>query len=526
MPYKYTKYIKIIILILIWIALVVIVLSIKDIGSYKIPKFQYTVTSLPYDELTKLLPERVDFISKNSGIFDIVQKNKLSAIKNAYVSNASSNQNWRNILATMQLPNASYGFYPVEPLPDPNAISFRFNQGISGWHWAYQTYMDPETKTTSSVFSNLLHFDMIPPKMMKKYKLEQGTCSYYAICCGVSEKGVWHVSPYVIARGTYTGRSLGTFDFSLVETSDTRLHKFNWSSPNFGELVLDCEWLDGNDKIISVSATSISSRPPFFDAKNGCAPCVGGAGSLYMSFTHLNCDATISIDESSNSYTNGVGWLDHQLANATPSNFIYKIINNILPKPVGLPKYFWLILQLSDVTQYMIAVFPSYNGNVKVGDIFQKEVTVNKYGPTDIPQFACCDKSVEVMSIMLYEGVAYPTSYKIKINGDEYMLDSRPFGFPISPDPSSEFNVHFDGSALVYDKNNNVVGTGFCEANQLLDADSFNKNSWQSAGITDISAMQSKVPFVQILPSYILLFIIIISFILSIYVGYRVVELR
>jgi hypothetical protein len=115
--------------------------------------------------------------------------------------------------------------------------------------------------------------------------------------------------------------------------------------------------------------------------------------------------------------------------------------------------------------------------------------------------------------------IVFPIKYSIEIkdkdnNSHLYILDSTSFGNTVTIDNSS--NLHWSGSTLLYE-NNNIVGTGFLEANQFQNKEDYFKNIFKNnnlIGSYDGFLNKRVLSFSQIIPSLVLLLILLILIIL------------
>jgi hypothetical protein len=147
------------------------------------------------------------------------------------------------------------------------------------------------------------------------------------------------------------------------------------------------------------------------------------------------------------------------------------------PQVSGLGKYLWLNLHLKDSLQYMIYQFFPLNENIKTG--FHFNSVQKRYGENGLEDKLSGD--VEVLKTTIIDSTEYPVKYKIKTQDGTYILDATKFSKSISIDVTN--NIHWDGSAIVYDTLGNMVGTGFLEANQFADPTVYAKNELAALGL-------------------------------------------
>jgi hypothetical protein len=521
---------KVTIIVLFWAIILSIIFNYRYIGEYKTPSFPYTGTSITMEKLQPLFQERVDYVTKNSGILDPYDKKKLDIVSQLYKTNTDMR---KNIAATiMLLPNSSIGFYPIYPISDPNTITFRFNQGTIGWHFLYGTYYDINTKNNVTYFCYIAHLDIIPPDMMAKYNMNEGEGSYYSIAIGCGINGQWEKSPWILTRGTFEALSISTFSFTGLDLSNG--DSIVWRSLLNGQFELITTFTSTNTKKCIINTKMDAIRPPFLDAPGGCMPCASGAGTLYSSYTQMSVSGNVSIDSTTTSFTNAIGWVDNQWLSLQINEIPLKILSNIAQSSKGLARYMWLNLHVNNNLQYMINVHPTPGSNtytVLKGNKYTTECNTIRYPESNIPEYGV-STSVTVLDTVLVGKTEFPTKYLISIEGVEYTLDSTPFGSTVTYDITG--NDHWDGSSLLYDYKGDLIGTGFLEASQLQQDSEYNNNKYIVSGIdvtssasqTTISTLQAKMPFSQILPSYIVLILFILAIIISIVIGYKIIKGR
>ena len=452
-------------------------------------------------------------------MFDPYDKKKVNIVKNLCNSNIDIRQSILSVIAL--LPNGCLGFFPLYPSLDPNTMTFRFGQGTTEWHFMYSTSYDPVTKNNSSFFCYIMRLDMLPPPVLKKHNLKEGDASYYNLALGVGINGVWESSPLIICRGTYTAISVTNFTFEALDIDNGST---SWSSTLNGEFNLSYTFKSKNSKTCSFDGVLQAMRPPFLAAPDGCAPCTGGAGTLYTSYTQLQVQGTVKIDSSIATQTNAVGWVDHQWINSQVNDLPLKLLSNFSTAPRGLGKYLWLNLHVNDNLQYMISIFPKSTAG-KGQKFSGTDLYTNRYPHTNITEHNV-PSTAEVIDSIKIGNTEYPIKYKITIESEIYTMDSTPFGVTTTVDGSG--NDHWDGSGLLYDYANNLIGTCFFEANQLQDKNEYNNNKYLACGVNitaDSSTLSStKLPFTQLLPTYSFFLILIVALILTIWLVYRIVK--
>src|SRR6185437_10542533 len=351
------------------------------------------------------------------------------------------------------------------------------------------------TPSVANYFFYLLRNEVIPDQLRKTLNLNPGQGTYYNIVGGVGVNGDWSYSPFMVCRGTYNVTTETTFSFEALKSSDTGLSEdlptgweCTFDSPTTGYFNIDMKWPDPQSKSggqLGFTAVLQSVRAPFYVNPGGCMPCSGGAGTLYFSFTQMVTEATLlTSGQTSTSFSNGTGWIDRQWLNNYISNKSLKALSNVVGTfsivKKGLGRYLWYNLHLSPSLQYMVNVYPTKD--LKAGDTLS--TLINKYADNttwNINGTVTVEETVDVQDPNTGATIKYPTiltfhipNKKSSTGEDIYCLDTTPFGVNVTVDLSN--NIHWTGSAILYDSQNRMVGTGFAEANQLQDNNTYTSN--------------------------------------------------
>jgi predicted secreted hydrolase len=476
--------------------------------------------SMPFLSFRKLLPERFNYIRSKSTFLEPYDKNKLNFMESKI--GAVSDQ--QMLFMMMAAPNSDIGYYRLEPFEDPALhTSFQFEQGNIDWFWIYGTFVDSAGET-ASYMNYFFRMDMYPPDLRKSLKLPMGSTTFYFISSGVGKNNVWSYSPFKIFRGDYNIVSDSVF--SLTALDMPKGWRFNFRMNSAGKFSLESNWVDAFNKSQGITMDLDAERPPLLNAPGGCAPCAGGAGTLYFSYTQLKTYGALTLDDSLSNYFGGTGWIDRQWANGQVSTVYLSLLNNITSmfngKQSGLGKYIWLNLHPDKELQYMIYCFPPPEGKVTKGSKF--EMTINRYGAGD-PEYSLKGEG-EVLETVMNNGIEFPVKYRLVTKDGTFILDGSKFANSVSIDVSN--NIHWDGSAIVYDESGKNVGTGFLEANQFTDEDIFVKNEIRAMGIDTTQENmalfkgEAKLPFSQGWPSLLTVVLIAAAVIALLIFSFRI----
>lgn len=461
-----------------------------------------TYTSMPYSEFNKLIPQRLQYVKDKSTFLEPYDKNKLEFI----MQNIGSVTDMQKIIMMAGVPNVEMGYYGIDPIKqDPKVLSsFQFEQGMTGWFWIYGTFID-STGNTASFMYYIVRMDMFPPELRKEMNLPMGSTTYYFISTGVGRGNEWKYSPFMFVRGEYKINSDSSFSFKAIDAPAGWVSNLNMDS--FGNFEIESGWADSAGKKNGFAANMQAERTPFLNNPGGCTPCAGGAGTLYFSYTQLNTNGSITLNDSAAAYRNGNGWVDRQWLNRQVSTVYFSLFANIVnvfeTETRGLGKYVWLNLHLKKDLQYMVSGNFSENELITKGTVFQ--TNTNRYGPNDDIQWKIKGVTAEVLDTMTTDGINFPVKYKINTPDGVYILDVAKFPNSVSIDLTN--NLHYNGSGLVYDTTGRLVGTGFMEANQFAPNSQYTANVLKGMGL-DTTAQNiamfsgySQLPFWEGFPS-------------------------
>lgn len=502
---------------IIFVLLTIFLLTYKS-NMKKVPELKPgKYVSMPFEQMKKYTDERIKYIEKHQNLLNPYNKDNFNMIVKA-VKNAKDLDTY--VRALMTLPSIDIGYYPLLPLdkqPDDYML-FQYEQGYRGWYWIYGTFLEENGKN-GSYFAYIVRVDLLPPDLRNKLNIPLGASTYYIVSTGASVDGDWKYSKNSILPGVYTVIDKNNFKFE-VNTDDMKL-QLNGLGDNF-QITSTFNNYDINsqknlNKFTSFTGNLHMKRPGFFNGKNGCSPCIDGAGTLYFSKTYGITDATINLNENNYEFVEGQCWIDRQwLHEYSHSLFINalqgvkKTFSNVEP---GLPKYLWMPLIIKPDLQYITSLVtdePLIKGKKYKGKC-------NTYGPDNIPKYDI-PFDLEFLEFVNISGVNWPTKVYLYIDNG-YILDSTPFGITITPE-NSFGTIHWDGSAVVYDSNYNILGTGFLEANKLQENNIRNLQILQSIGLEPKSNVQfftDRLKFSQSWLAFLYFFLIFLFILLTIY---------
>jgi hypothetical protein len=276
-----------------------------------------SITNIP--TLKKLILEKYDYISKNSGVYQPFNKKYFDFIRNKLQN--SNNLTYANLIGyTTLISNNSLGYGSILPLKNPlNSLSFQYNSGLSGWYWIYYTDI---TNKCSFLFL-LTRVDLVPELINKENNLQHGESTLYVLTVGCGNKEKYVSTPFITVAGKFTKSSTGiTFSTIDEKTSTNQVPTnnapvLNFSCTNSGNIMIDFKGLDSTGDKLILETKLITNTSPKFNGNDGCYPlCAAGLGSNYWSFTNLKLDGNENFYQIGNNKqilsTNGKGWMDRQ----------------------------------------------------------------------------------------------------------------------------------------------------------------------------------------------------------------------
>ncbi len=91
-------------------------------------------TSMKFDDIKKLIPQRIDYIKEKSTFLEPYDKAKLDFISGKIPGSTGEEM----ISLMLSIPNGEKGYYRMEPANKPAPLSaFQFEQGMTAWYWIY-----------------------------------------------------------------------------------------------------------------------------------------------------------------------------------------------------------------------------------------------------------------------------------------------------------------------------------------------------------------------------------------------------
>jgi hypothetical protein len=469
--------------VILWsIILIIYLLTIYSISKPTKPQVttlgdQNTLTSITGDEnLRDLIRKRIRYVESRDSILDPVNKSIMDKIKPLVDTLTVS-----NIPAWLELlPGNRLGFTQLTPICDPDtAILFHFEQGRIGWYWFYMTFPDQN----SSVMFYINRIELLPTSEREKYNLKLGESTIYSISAGVSVGGKWYRTGYYANSGVYNILDQSSFSFNTVDN----MFMFSQAGSILNlQINTDMISTTGSASPVSLNLNIFSTKPMYFNGPNALVPDLFGDGTSYLSYTDLYGSGSVTVNSvDSLSLMDGIGWNDNQWGGCEYNSTFGKLLMNVIGKgSIGavLPKYTWINLHVSKNLQYMVFCFPT--GTVNVNDII--ECYYNKYTPSNTVFLGKCN--IQILNMMIYEGVNYPNVIQITVDGVTYVIDTSSYGPQITIDINN--SAHYSGCGNLYKDGDmlNRIGTGFIENNRyFMNSNDYYKNIFTQAGYKGVS---------------------------------------
>ena len=389
------------------------------------------------------------------------------------------------------LPNTSEGFDPFKKkvIKTPIQLTGLHPElGNIRWWWLLGTFPGK----AASFIIYIMQIDICSPSIRKLYNLNRGETSIYFVSAGYGTTATnWVYSPFKAVQGTLTNESFSVFSFQ--STDGTVL----FESDRVGHFQGGYIWDDSHS--LEFEATSVID--PSFDVDNGTLS-LGGAGTLYSSYTNMNIDAKLGSDI----FTGGWGWLDCEYGGAPTTNPGFLITENMVnlmtrnpSSGTVFPPYLWMVLRLKDC-EYMLWVL-GVKTPVRAGDHYN--LIFNRYRRFNGNKMMALGATATVVKTQNIEGTAFITDVLLKIPGEsDILLRSDAYGAHITIDCTN--NAHYTSSVEATDSKGLSIGLGFIECNRFGTTEETLLNTLKPLGWEDKydTFIVQKNSFAESLPSY------------------------
>ena len=481
--------------------------------------------SLPSFEIMKnAYIDNLDYIVKESTLLQPINKNIINILKDR----AKSCSTW-NELGTLACitPNLNTGMKFLSPMTKAPYYTtcLQYGSASSEWYFMYsylQTY-----SYTFIIFA----IPLFSPIIGEKYGISSENSYIYSFSFGFgnSKTKIWKTTPNIFIQANYNVISQSEFNWSGIFSPTDGINTAIFNCISLGNFYIHIKTND-----YEIEGTLSSQIGPSYNSSNGCCPCISGNGSIYWSYTNMKSEATITENGSQIKEIDGIGWFDHQWAQAGRlESETVAAIKNIVQvfKPPKINRWYWLTINdYNQKIQFMIVISNVNLLNNTTDTPSYKSTSIAKYNNYDVPQFYTDKANIKILESKKIGDYIYPTKYSININLDKgynYILQGGIFGDQIINLPTTIPN--WEGCGDVYDKNGNKIGTGFLEANQVSTEKVITDTTLNHAGISLNNSelfyvSKSNVNAFVVICSFIWLLFLLAFCILIIWIFYKIIS--
>ena len=173
-------------------------------------------------------------------------------------------------------------------------------------------------------------------------------------------------------------------------------------------------------------------------------PCIGGAGTLYFSYTDLLSTGTLYVPNDTPIPLVGQnGWLDIQWATGTPEQKLSQLLWTLQSTSIqpGLGPYLWMVLHIGQ-DQYMVYCIISETDKQNLDTKnYPIQATYIHYTPTETTYDG--KTTLYLLQSQLFESIQYIQSLSFTLHSTEYILNTKIYGPCTSYDNNG--TIHYDG---------------------------------------------------------------------------------
>ena len=291
----------------------------------------------------------------------------------------------------------------------------RFDEGIMGWYWLYGSNLSADT-------AFLLTINRYPSA-----KHSTALQTFYSVYGYIISNGV--TMPFstlgtpILCPGTFTtseseDRLTLAVDLSMyLQNEGVKVETLSVSGT-----LSTLKSMQVNIKMksspVAYVATMSSNMPAEFEGKNGCSPCIDGAGFNYWSFTDLNGGTSSGFSPGAPSPTM-IGWFDHQWFNPMPKSALTRAFMTVGETLRASPLLSWIFLSMhpSSARQYMVyRIFTEKElKSVAIGNVY-KASSCTAFVAGQSPRFGV-QASIKILGIL--EGTPLPNHLLVTIKEDD-----------------------------------------------------------------------------------------------------------
>lgn len=379
-----------------------------------------------------------------------------------------SGQDIDSVMNGIWMPNITFANAFTTPKPictgcEIQHTNVQFGIGNLGWYFIYGVCGE-------LIFNfSLFRLEMAPSYVVNQNNIDPSEAVRWKICGGFGTTGanaVWYtVQPEWIYM-KYTTNSVTTFSMTGAGNNIGA----TFESPTPMNFAFTLAYNDTNKVLHNLKITMSANAPPSANAQNSCM-CTNGVGSMYYSYTDMNC--TIVAD--SVALQTGKGWIDHQLVKSGLYDSVYvqavSTVVNTFVKNVS-KGWLWFAIQdyQSDV-QYMFLHFfgtkfyqddIALNANIPMNliNVYQQGVTSFMPKTSDMDSSRTKVRLVETVYVPSV-GLNLPSKYNIVLPSGKSVVLALAGGVNVYP----TVQAPYENPSILYDTNGNQIGIGLIEAN-------------------------------------------------------------
>ena len=411
-------------------------------------------------------------------------------LKNALKSDSLS---WAGLgaIAGSRAPRMAYLQNGVSGLSTPfeTTTTMQFDVGTTGWWFNYA--MDPTDGKNGWLFVII----RTPTVGVSQNPVD-----------GMTDTAIYSIGGYVVADGvrypitedgnpltcsgsyTTTTNDDGSERYELQITPDPSDGKIKVSNLEFfadqsGVFYWNLDFKTG-DRATGDLTAKYKAVPHGSD--NACAPCVDGVGTNYWSWTYMQGTFEYIPQNGDSPFDKKViGWFDHQWGtlSVVPRSWwaqMMAALNGYFSKPASL-KWIWVTVVLAENLQYSCSVTIPDGKTLEKDAVFTSNVGI-KYAYDD-------DGNVDItydlpislkINSMLDTDTSISGDVTVTIDDTQYIVRGM---------VDNGFVTLFNGSlneevpSIVYDADNNPIGVGFLEMNNIHTTEDNVKNTLRVMGM-------------------------------------------
>lgn len=472
--------------LLLWLVLLAIgivwyllVIFVDPVLNYARPVGDYRATTSSLDNIKRVTLNQTNVIENDKSPFTTYSPDQLAVIRTA-VQNATELKQLLPIPVITSNYQVNYRDF-CQITTNPAELSyFQFQQGSKGWYWCISQYEVGPDRVF--VYWCVNRDDMGGIRANEDAGMFRGQGTFYDLSFGCSINNTYYHAPVIATRGVFEGVSTNApTQFSLRALD---YDNFQLTFTNDSQYAVQCAFDDVNTgtRVAFDLAYEDTLGPAFNTADNGCAPCLGGAGSLYYSFRNLESKGTVTVGATAYDVDGVQGWMDHQWGGTVPSDRLVAIGATLFPpKSVGFGPYLWTVFHVNSKS-YMCFAFLSESDRASLGVGSSVKAYLNSYENDKNNSRFLQDADLEIKSVATVEGVVFPKSYEVTVPGiGLVLLDGNVFGGnTVFPDSTN--NPHYIGPCTT-SLNGVVTGVGYLEGSSLNPPEQVVKNSLTFMGV-------------------------------------------